>query len=215
MMLARRYRGGRRLALYRKPRPHQANETRPTPRPHFTHLHRDAHRDADAGIASVVEVVSIVDIADIDLVIVVPVVAPVGRPRVNNAQPVALVLETRISADHQEGKALDAKSVIRSEIAAKAVVRDPVAVITAALLPGAVVRLPVSCPMLLPRSLLNMLLRPALLRADRGPLLPAVLLLGADRRILPLRSLTLLRLGPPRRRFCLLPCRLLIPSRWP
>ena len=79
--------------------------------------------------------------------------------------------------------------MIRPEIATKAVVRNPVAAIAAALLPGAVVRLPVACPMLLPGSLPDMLLCQTLARGRWGPLLPVVLLLFTDDRKLPLRSL--------------------------
>ena len=74
--------------------------------------------------------------------------------------------------------------MVRSEIAAKAVVGNAVAVIAAALLPGAVVRLPVPCPMLLPGSLLDMLLRRGLLWTGRSSLLTGVLLLRADSRAL-------------------------------
>lgn len=110
--------------------------------------------------------------------------------------------------------------MIRSEITAKAVVRNPIAVIAAALLPGAVVRLPVPCPMILPGSLLDMLLCPALLWNGSTSLLPGVLLLLADGLALRLPSLWSSTLGvvrPPLLRLSRLPAllrsRLLLPGR--
>src|ERR1700691_90349 len=102
------------LMRERRRKPEVPDQSPPAP------LHRDAHRNANARVAPVVEVVAVVDIGDIDLVVVVPVVAPVSWPRVNNAQPITAVLEARISANHHEGQALDAESMIRSEITAKA-----------------------------------------------------------------------------------------------
>jgi len=81
--------------------------------------------------------------------------------------------------------------MFRTKVAAKAVARNAVAVVSAALLPGAVVRLPVPCPMLLPGGLLNALLLLALPRGCGTPLLPGVFLRPADRWPLLLRSLSL------------------------
>jgi len=54
-----------------------------------------------------------------------------------------VVLEARVSADNQKGEAVDAEPVVLTKISAEAVVRDAVAVISAALLPVAVVGVPV------------------------------------------------------------------------
>jgi hypothetical protein len=174
-------------------------------------LHRDADRDPNTWVASVVQVIAVVDIADIDLVIVVPVVAPVGRPRVNDTQPVAVVLEARIPANHDEGQALNTETMVRAEITAKTVVRNAISVVATALLPCAMVRLPVPCPVLLPGSLLDMLLCLAWLWRGAS-LLPGVLLLPADGRVLRLPSLWGRRLGGVRR--FLLPGGLLLSGRW-
>ena len=97
----------------------------------------------DAGIPAVVQVVAVVDVVDVDVVVVVPVIPPGFRPRIDRADPIALVLEARVSAYNQEGKAVDAESVARAKVSAIAVVRNAVAVVAAALLPGAVIGLPV------------------------------------------------------------------------
>jgi hypothetical protein len=177
--------------------PDQAARRGPTRKPHPAHLHRNADCNADTRITPVVEVVAVVDVGDIDLIVVVPVAVPVCRPWIDDAQPVAVVLEARISAYHKEGKPLDAESMLRSKVAAKAGVRNAVSAITAALLPGTVVLLPVSRSMLLPGSLLDVLLGLATLRRGSGPLLHGLFLLPADGRAL-LRSLPWLRLGPLR-----------------
>ena len=188
-------------------------------------LHRDADCNANARVALVVEVVAVVDIADVDLVVVVPVVTPVGRPRVNDAQPVAVVLETRIAANHHERQALDPEPMIRSEIPAEAVVGNPIAVISAALLPGAMIRLPVCCPMLLPGSLLHTPLIRTLPWSGSASLLLGVFLLFADWPALllpglglsPLRRVigTLLLRGWLTLQLGWLTLRLLRPRRWP
>jgi hypothetical protein len=48
----------------------------------------------------VVQVIAVIDVDDINIVGVVPVVRPVSRPWVNEAEPIALVLETWISANY-------------------------------------------------------------------------------------------------------------------
>ena len=67
-------------------------------------LHRDIDGDTDAGIPAVVEVIAAVDVIHINVVIVIPVIAPVFRPRVDFAKPITLVLEAWESANHQKGQ---------------------------------------------------------------------------------------------------------------
>ena len=60
----------------------------------------------------VVQVIAVIDVDDINIVGVVPVVRPGSRPWVNETEPIALVLEPWIPAHYQEGKAIDAKSMV-------------------------------------------------------------------------------------------------------
>jgi hypothetical protein len=106
-------------------------------------LQRDVDRNSLAGIAAVVQVIAIVHIGDVDIVVVVPVIAPGFGPGVNCADPVTLVLEAGVSADHQEGKAVDAESVAGAKVSVVPVVGNAIAAVATALLPGAVVGLPV------------------------------------------------------------------------
>ena len=102
-------------------------------------LHRDADRNSDAGIPLVVKVIAVVDVGDVNVIIVIPVVTPIFWPRINEANPIALVLEARVPANNQEGQAINAESVIRTKVSAITVVRNAVAVVATTLLPGAVV----------------------------------------------------------------------------
>jgi hypothetical protein len=106
-------------------------------------LQRDIDRDSLTGIPVVVQVVAVVDVVYVDVVIVIPVVAPGLRPWVNRADPITVVLKARIAADHQEGKSVDSEAMAGPEVSAEAVIRDAIAAITATLLPGAVIGLPI------------------------------------------------------------------------
>jgi hypothetical protein len=105
----------------------------------LTRLHGDADRNPHAGIVAVVHVVAVVSISDVDVVIVVPVVRPVLRPRVEKRNPITLVLESGVPVINRKGEAVEPKPVLRAEIAAIAVLGNPIAAIATALLPGAVV----------------------------------------------------------------------------
>ena len=122
---------------------------------HRDPLERDVDRNSLAGIPAVVHVVAIVDIVDIDVVVVVPVISPGLRPGVDGADPIALVLEARVSAYDQEGEGIDAESVARPKVSAVAVVRNAITSVAPALLPGTVIGLPVLGSMLLPSALLD------------------------------------------------------------
>jgi hypothetical protein len=157
-------------------------------------LHRDTDRNSGARIPAVIQVVAAIGVNDINIVGVVPIVPPVFGPWVNGTEPIALVLEPRKSAHNQEGKARDAESVISAKVSAETIVRNVITAVATALLPGAVVGLPVSRAMLLPGALLDMLL---LLCALRLLSLLSLLLLSMLRLAtpgLPLRWLSVLRL---------------------
>ncbi len=156
--------------------------------------------DAIAGIPSVAQVIAVARVEDIHIIVVVPVAGPVFRPRVNQTEPIASVLEAWVSAHDNYGVAVDAERVTRTKVAIVAVVGNAVAIVTAALLPIAVLGLPVMRTMLLPVTLLLAFL-PALLllglHSDllhMGLLLGALLLLCDLARLLMLPLLILLRL---------------------
>ena len=112
-------------------------------RVHRVHrLHRDADRNSDVGIPAVVQVIAVVDVGDVNVVVVIPVISPVFRPWVNKTYPIALILETRVPANDQEGQAVDAEPMVATKVSAVTVIRDSVAVIATTLLPVPMVRFP-------------------------------------------------------------------------
>src|SRR5450755_3498548 len=106
-------------------------------------LQRDVDGNSLARVVAVVQVVAVIHIVDVNIVVVVPVVPPLIWPRVNRTDPVALVLEARVSAYNQEGKAVDAEVVAGAKVSAVPVIRNAVATVAATLLPRAVIGLPV------------------------------------------------------------------------
>jgi hypothetical protein len=121
-------------------------------------LHRDTDGNSGRRIPAVIQVIAAIGVNDINVVGVVPIVAPVFWPWVNGTEPIPLILEPGKSAHNQEGKARDAESVIAAKVPAETVVRNVITMVAPALLPGAVVGLPVARAMLLPGALLDMLL---------------------------------------------------------
>jgi hypothetical protein len=88
------------------------------------------------------QVIAVIDVGDINFVGVVPVIRPVFWPWVNDTEPIALILEARVSAHNQKGLAVDAEPMLRPKVSTESVVRDAVAVVAATLLPSAVVGIP-------------------------------------------------------------------------
>jgi len=122
---------------------------------HFgTLVHVDGNRDSIPGIATVVKIVAVVRIGDVHVVVVVPVVGPVFRPGINQAEPEPAILEARIPANHHHGVTVDAKRMACAEVTVVAVFGDAISLVATALLPVAVLGLPVVCAMLLPSRLL-------------------------------------------------------------
>jgi len=115
----------------------------PLPRLHpNTPLHRNADRNSDVGIPAVVKVIAVVDVGDVNIVVVVPVIAPVFRPWVNETDPIALILEARVPSNNQKRQAVDAEPMVPTKVSTVTVVRDTVTLVAATLLPVAVVRVP-------------------------------------------------------------------------
>jgi hypothetical protein len=128
------------LPVFRQEYHHKGSLSRV--RPGYIRLHRDADCNSDIGIPAVVHVVAAVSIDNINVVVVVPVVSPVFRPRVKGTDPITTVLEARVSAHNLEGEAVDAKPMVLTKVSAETFVRDAVASIPATLLPGAVIGVP-------------------------------------------------------------------------
>ncbi len=102
-------------------------------------LHRDADGNADTGMPPVVHVISIVLINIVDVVSLVPVVCPAVGPRIDQTEPKAAVLEARESANHHIRLVVDDERIVRTKVSVVTVVRDAVAVVTAALVPCPVI----------------------------------------------------------------------------
>src|ERR1700722_4663870 len=102
-------------------------------------LHRNANGNSNPGIPAVIHVVPVVRVRNIDVIGVIPVICPGPRPWVNETNPMTLVLETRISTNHQERKPVDSEPMLRPKVSTVSVVRDAITAVAATLLPGAVV----------------------------------------------------------------------------
>jgi hypothetical protein len=115
------------------------------------HLKRDTNCNAGAaGIVAVVQVIPVIVVRYVNIVGFVPVVSPVFRIRINGAEPITAVLKARIPANVHEGKAVDAERVVLAIVAIEIGVRNAVAMVAAALLPIAVLGVPVAGAMLPP-----------------------------------------------------------------
>lgn len=116
------------------------------------HIHTDG--DAIAGITAVIQVVAVTRVVNVNVIVVIPVIGPIFRPGIGQAEPKSAVLKAGISADNHDGVAVDAEGMIRTEVAVVAIFRNAVSVVATALLPVAMFRLPVTGAMLLPDAAL-------------------------------------------------------------
>jgi hypothetical protein len=114
----------------------------------------EADGDAIARISAVVQIISAAVVVQVHVIAVVPITRPVFRPRVDQSEPVAAVLEAALRANIHHGETVDAEPVILAIRATETVIRNTVAVIPASLLPGAVLGLPAMCAITLPSDLL-------------------------------------------------------------
>ena len=110
----------------------------------------DVDGDSDSGMATVIHVIPVSDVVHIDVVGFVPSARPVFRPRINNAEPEASVLESGVSAHHDDWIAANAEPVSTAEIRAEAIIRNAVASIASAFMPAMMFMLPIFCAMVLP-----------------------------------------------------------------
>jgi len=105
-------------------------------------LKRNHDCDPDARVIPVIHVIPAIDVININVVGFVPRRRPILRPWIHERDPVAVVLETRIPAHEKHRKGAHAEEVLSPEVEPEAVIGNSVAVIAAALLPGAVLRIP-------------------------------------------------------------------------
>ena len=89
------------------------------------------------------QVIAVIDVDYVHVIGVVPVIRPGLGPRVNEADPIAVVLEARISSNNKEWLVINSELMLRSEISTVPVVRNAVPVVAAALMPIAMVGVPV------------------------------------------------------------------------
>ena len=105
-------------------------------------LQRDPDCNSRVGVAAIIQVITIVDVADVDFVSVIPVVRPVLRPWIHQAEPITPVLKARKTSNYQERPAVDSEPMLRPKISTEASIRDAITVVASALLPCVMVRLP-------------------------------------------------------------------------
>jgi len=102
------------------------------------------NRDGDwiIGVIAVIQVVPIAGVVKVHIVGFVPVLPPGFRPRINDCDPVSVVLEARLSAYENQRKSIDAEEVIAAEVEPEASLGNPIAVIAASLGPALVIAFP-------------------------------------------------------------------------
>lgn len=115
----------------------------------------------------VVHVVPVVNVRHVNVVSFVPARCPVLRPGVDNSDPAAVVFESWTSGYNQDRKGMDAESMLRAEINDVTLMRDAIAVITAALFPIVMFMRPLMCATLLPNHAVFRA-RPNMPRLARG-----------------------------------------------
>lgn len=90
----------------------------------------------------VIHVVPIVGVINVHIVGFVPGSRPHLRPRIDKCDPISVVLEAGSAAYENQRKTADAEGVAASEVTSEAGVRNPVAVVSAALTPRSVFGIP-------------------------------------------------------------------------
>src|ERR1039457_5413233 len=112
------------------------------------------HVDCDSipWMLTVVQVIAVSGVVDVHIIVVVPIVRPVFRPWVNDTEPKAAILEPGVPTRKNHRETAKAEAVILAKGATETVVGNPVAIVTAALAPFAVLRLPATRAILKPHA---------------------------------------------------------------
>ncbi len=113
-------------------------------------LQGDVDGDGNPRMYAVEQIVAVVDVVDIDIVGAVPGRRPCFRAGINHTEPQAPELKTGATFDHYDGNIVNAKPVSAAKMSTEAIFRNAVSVITAALVPGAMLKAPIVCPLALP-----------------------------------------------------------------
>ncbi len=101
-------------------------------------------------MAAVVHVITVIDVVHINVVGLVPPGRPVFRPRINQTEPEAAVLESGVSLYNNDGDAANAKPVAPAEMRTEAVFRNAIAPVASALAPTMMFALPIPGTVILP-----------------------------------------------------------------
>lgn len=113
-------------------------------------VHRDGHGNSILRILAVVQIIAIRGVIKVNIIVVVPIIRPILRPRIDDTDPVSAVLEARMSASHRHMIPTQAERMIRPKVFAITEVRNPVTDVPAALPPVAMLRPPIVCAMFIP-----------------------------------------------------------------
>ena len=101
-------------------------------------------------MATVIHVISVSDIVHIDVVGFVPRARPVFRPRINETEPEAPVLESGVSVHDNCWGVANAKPAATAKIRTEAVFRNVVTAVTPTFAPTTMFTLPIPCSVVLP-----------------------------------------------------------------
>ncbi len=99
---------------------------------------------------SVIHVIPVVNVVNVNVVGFVPGVRPVFRPRINQTEPEASVLEPWISAHDNYRDGVNAKPVATAKMRAEMAFGNTVASVTATFVPVMMFMLPMLCAMAFP-----------------------------------------------------------------
>ncbi len=101
-------------------------------------------------MASVIHVIPVVNVVNVNVVGFVPGVRPVFRPRINQTEPEASVLEPWISAHNNYRDGVNAEPVSTAKMRAEMAFGNTVASVTATFVPVMMFMLPMLCAMAFP-----------------------------------------------------------------
>jgi len=103
---------------------------------------RDRHCDSGTGSGEIEQIVAIVNVVNIYLIGFIPRGRPHLRPRINERNPITVIEKPRIASYVNKRELEYAEKVFPSKVELKAIFRNSVAAITAALTPSAMVSVP-------------------------------------------------------------------------